>query len=64
MLRRTQLGLDRADFSRRTGIEFDRLAGPVLERYVGQGLLEDSGSIVRFTREGLFLADTVLCELV
>lgn len=64
MLRRTEIGLERADFLRRTGVDFDRLAGPILERYVGQGLLEDSGTRVRFTPEGLFLADSVLCELV
>ena len=29
-----------------------------------RGLLEDDGRRVRFTREGLFLADTVLCELL
>ena len=28
------------------------------------GLLEDDGRRVRFTREGLFLADTVLCDLL
>ena len=35
-----------------------------LARYVARGLLEDDGRRIRFTREGLFLADTVLCDLV
>ena len=64
MLRRTALGIDRADFERRTGFDLDALAGPVVARYVSRGLLEDDGRRVRFTREGLFLADTVLCDLV
>ncbi|HEV3122387.1 MAG TPA: coproporphyrinogen III oxidase, partial [Isosphaeraceae bacterium] len=64
MLRRTKLGIDRADFQERTGFDLDALAGPVIDRFVGTGLLEDDGAMVRFTREGLFLADTVLCELL
>jgi oxygen-independent coproporphyrinogen-3 oxidase len=64
MLRRTVLGIDRGDFLRRTGFELDALAGDILTRSVAQGLLEDDGNRVRFTREGLFLADSVLCEIV
>jgi oxygen-independent coproporphyrinogen III oxidase len=64
MLRRTALGIDRPDFEHRTGFDLDALAGPVVARYVSRGLLEDDGQRVRFTREGLFLADTVLCDLV
>ncbi len=64
MLRRTRKGLDRVDFARRTGFDIDLLAGPALARHTASGLLEDDGQRVRFTREGLFLADTVLCDLV
>jgi len=64
MLRRTDTGLDRDDFARRTGFGLDDLAGPVVVRFVGRGLLEDDGRRVRLTREGLFLADTVLCEFL
>jgi oxygen-independent coproporphyrinogen-3 oxidase len=64
MLRRTAIGIDRADFQRRTGFDLDALAEAALARHVAGGLLEDDGDRVRFTREGLFLADTVLCELV
>jgi oxygen-independent coproporphyrinogen-3 oxidase len=64
MLRRTALGIDRADFARRTGFELDDLAGPVLERNRALGLLEDDGRLVRLTREGLFLADSVMSELL
>jgi oxygen-independent coproporphyrinogen III oxidase len=64
MLRRTEAGLDRDDFARRTGFDLDRLAGPVVARALARGWLEDDGRRVRFTREGLFLADSVLCELL
>ena len=64
MLRRVQVGIDRGDFLRRTGLDLDALAGPALPRHVAGGLIEDDGTRVRFTREGLFLADTVLCDLL
>jgi len=64
MLRRTILGIDRDDFRARTGFDFDELAGPALPRHRSGGLLEDDGRRIRFTREGLFLADTVLCDLL
>ena len=64
MLRRTIVGLDRGDFHHRTGYEFDDLAGEALPKHRDGGLLEDDGQVVRFSREGLFLADTVLCDLL
>src|SRR5439155_15265162 len=47
MLRRTVLGLDRADFLHRTGFDLDALAGPALRRHVASGLLDDDGRRVR-----------------
>ncbi len=64
MLRRTQLGLDRDDFATRTGFGLDDLLGPPIARAVARGLLEDDGRRIRLSREGLFLADSVLCELL
>jgi oxygen-independent coproporphyrinogen-3 oxidase len=64
MLRRTVLGIDRADFARRTGFDLEALAGPVLRKHIERGWLESEGNRIRFTREGLFLADSVLCDLV
>jgi oxygen-independent coproporphyrinogen III oxidase len=64
MLRRTLQGLERADFLRRTGFAIEALAGVAIQRAVSRGLLEDNGERIRFTREGLFLADSVLCEIV
>ncbi len=64
MLRRTIRGIDRPEFARHTGFDLDRLAGAALERHTARGLIEDDGRRVRFTREGLFLADTVMCDLL
>jgi len=64
MLRRTALGIDRDDFRYRTGFDLDALLGPVIPRFVAEGLLEDDGRRVRLTREGRFLADRVLSEVV
>lgn len=64
MLRRTRLGLDRDDFQARTGFSLDALAGPALRRHTAAGLLEDDGRRLRLTRDGLFLADTVLSDLL
>ncbi|MBX6314368.1 MAG: radical SAM family heme chaperone HemW [Isosphaeraceae bacterium] len=64
MLRRTQLGIDRADFQRRTGFDLDALAGMALRRHVAAGRLADDGHRIRLTREGLFVADSVLCDLL
>jgi oxygen-independent coproporphyrinogen-3 oxidase len=64
MLRRTAMGLDRDDFAGRTGFDFDALAGQAVKRHVARGLLEDDGRRVRLTREGLFLADSVLSDML
>ena len=64
MLRRTVLGIDRDDFRRRTGVDLDLLCGPSLERSRRRGWLEDDGRRVRLTRDGLFLADTVMSDLL
>ena len=64
MLRRTALGIDRPDFAARTGRDLDALAGPAVARNVAIGLLADDGRRVRLTREGIFLADGVMCDLL
>jgi oxygen-independent coproporphyrinogen-3 oxidase len=64
MLRRTVLGIDRDDFRRRTGFELDALAGRAVDRFCKMGYLEDDGLRVRLSREGVFVADRVLCELL
>jgi oxygen-independent coproporphyrinogen-3 oxidase len=64
MLRRTVQGINRDDFQIRTGYCLDRLAGPELVKFVSEGLLDDDGLLIRFTREGRFLADRVLSAIV
>jgi len=64
MLRRTVVGLVRADYQWRTGFEIDAIAGEALAKHRDGGLLEDDGERLRFTREGLFLADSVLSDLL
>ncbi len=64
MIRRTVMGIDRDDFRIRTGFDLDALAGPSLARHVASGLLEDDGRRVRLTRQGVFLADAVACDLL
>jgi oxygen-independent coproporphyrinogen-3 oxidase len=64
MLRRTRIGLVRDDFERRTGYVFDDLGAEALARNLRRGWLEDDGARVRLTREGLFVADTVLSDFL
>lgn len=64
MLRRTAMGLDREDFRNRTAFEIDGLARQAIERYRGVGYLEDDGTRLRLSREGLFLADRVLAAFL
>ncbi len=64
MLRRTELGLVRDEFRRRTGYEIDSLAGPAIERFRAEGYLEDDGDFLRLSHEGVFVADRVLCEFL
>jgi oxygen-independent coproporphyrinogen-3 oxidase len=64
MIRRLRLGLDRADFVRRTGFSIDDLAGAALDRHTRLGHLHDDGKTLRLTRDGLFLADAVSVDLL
>jgi coproporphyrinogen III oxidase-like Fe-S oxidoreductase len=64
MLRRTAIGLDRADFSRRTGFAIDDLAGAAIERNRVSGYLDDTGACLRLSREGVFVADQVMAAFL
>lgn len=64
MLRRTQLGLGRDDFRMRTGYDIDTLAGDAIPLHVAGGLLDDDGRRIKLTPEGIFVADTVLCDFL
>jgi len=56
---RRMAGVDRAWFAARSGFEIDALVGPSLRRYVDLGMLEDTGTAVRLTREGLLVSDAI-----
>jgi oxygen-independent coproporphyrinogen-3 oxidase len=57
-LRRME-GVDRREFTARTGFEIDVLVGRELSRFVELGLLCDEVCRVRLTREGLFVSDAI-----
>ncbi len=62
-LRRTD-GVGRARFREQTGVDFDPLFGERLAMLISQGLLADTGSSVRLTRRGKFVADGVIENLM
>jgi oxygen-independent coproporphyrinogen-3 oxidase len=62
-LRRTE-GVERDEFKRQTGFDLEALAGAAIARHCAAGLLEETGARVRLTREGRFLADTVIVDCV
>jgi oxygen-independent coproporphyrinogen-3 oxidase len=57
-LRRME-GVDREQFERQMGFELDALVGDPLRRFVELGVLEDDGSCVRLSREGLPVSDSI-----
>jgi oxygen-independent coproporphyrinogen-3 oxidase len=62
-LRRTA-GIARNDFRATTGFDLDALAATAIRRQTSLGLLEDTGTHIRLTREGRFLADSVIAEFL
>ncbi|MBA3315979.1 MAG: radical SAM family heme chaperone HemW [Planctomycetaceae bacterium] len=62
-LRRTS-GIDRRIFESRTSLSLDALAGGSIRRQTSLGLLEDTGTHIRLTREGRFVADSVIAEFL
>lgn len=57
-------GIERAGFHRQTGFALDAVAGEAIAHLVGQGLLCDSGTHVKFTRQGKYVADGVIERLL
>jgi oxygen-independent coproporphyrinogen-3 oxidase len=62
-LRRIE-GVSRREFAERCGYEIDELVAGPLKKFVGLGLLADTGERVRLTREGLFVSDAIWPELL
>ena len=64
MLRRTEVGLERDDFLMRTGDTIDSLAGPAIKRFTARRVSRRQRTAPRLSRDGLFVADQVLCEFL
>jgi oxygen-independent coproporphyrinogen-3 oxidase len=62
-LRRTA-GVSRNEFRETTGFDLEALAGEVIRNQVELGLLDDTGTHIRLTREGRFVADSVIAEFL
>lgn len=62
-LRRTQ-GISKDGFAKRVGRTLDSLVGDVIKRNLESGLLEETGSHIRLTREGRFFADSVVVDFL
>jgi oxygen-independent coproporphyrinogen-3 oxidase len=61
-LRRAE-GIHRSDFLQQTGFDLDALAGPILPRQAALGLIIEDAIGVRLTRQGKYVADTVIEQL-
>lgn len=57
-------GINRADFRRRTGLELDEIAGAAIAENTARGWLVDTGSAIRLTHEGRFVADRVVADFL
>ena len=62
-LRRTE-GIDLDGFHEQTGLDFRNLAPESFLRNLRRGFLEEVDGHVRFTREGRFVADTVIVDFM
>ncbi len=62
-LRRTD-GIARDDFARRTGFALDDIAPAAIRANTACGWLEDTGTRIRLTGEGRFVADRVVAEFL
>ena len=57
-------GVSKKAFFDRFQEELDAIFGDVIRRFTDCGLLESEGDNVRFTQEGIYVSNTVLCELM
>ena len=58
-------GLDEAGFAEEFGVAPREPFGPAIDRFLGEGLLEESGpGRLTLSRRGRMLADTVCAEFV
>ena len=55
-------GVSRGEFRETTGFEFEAIAGAAIAKHLASGLLEQTTDGIRLTREGRFLADSVIVD--
>jgi oxygen-independent coproporphyrinogen-3 oxidase len=61
---RRMAGVNRQEFSAKSGYTIEALAAPALQRLIEQNLLEDNGATLRLTRKGLYISDALWPELL
>lgn len=61
---RLRRGLDLADLSRRSGVDVPGRYGPVIERQVRRGLLEQEGTTLRATAPGWWVLNRIVAEFM
>lgn len=61
---RMTAGVSMSDFEARTGFTLRDLGGEAFDRYVDDGLLEIVAGRLRLTRDGRFLADSVIVDFL
>jgi oxygen-independent coproporphyrinogen-3 oxidase len=59
---RRAAGVERAAFRAASGFDLDEIAGPAIAKNCAAGLLECADTSIRLTREGKFLADSVIVD--
>ncbi len=57
-------GVPRERFVTRTGFTIDQLVAEPLQRFIELGLLEDTGTHIRLTRDGLLISDAMWPEFL
>jgi oxygen-independent coproporphyrinogen-3 oxidase len=57
-------GIERASFAEQTGFVLDNLVGLKIHALVEQGFLRENGEIVRLTRKGKCVADSIIEQLM
>jgi oxygen-independent coproporphyrinogen-3 oxidase len=57
-------GIDRAAFGTASGHDLDALAGLAITQWIGAGLAEDDGRVLRLTRAGLLVSDGLWADVL
>jgi len=61
---RRRAGIERTPFRAASGLDLDALAGPLIARWVAQGLATDDGATLRLTRAGLLVSDSLWADVL